>query len=59
MKDRTPQALRERAERALRLASWTSDEASREALNLYAQELIAEADLLEAVHQDHRTDSAA
>ena len=56
---RTPEALRERAERALRLASWTSDDAARDALNLYAQELQAEADLLEMAQQSQRTDHAA
>ena len=59
MKDRNPQALRDQAERALRLASWTSDDAARDALNRYAQELIAEANLLEAAYQDQRSDSAA
>ena len=59
MENRTPQALREQAERALRLASWTSDDEARDALNLYARELLAEAALLEMARQAHRTDNAA
>jgi hypothetical protein len=59
MDNRTPRALRERAERAFRLASWTSDDAARDALNLYAQELLTEADLLETAQQGHRADHAA
>ena len=59
MESRTPKALRDRAERAFRLASWTSDDAARDALNLYAQELLTEADLLEMTQQAEDTDHAA
>jgi len=59
MDKRTPEALRERAERALRLASWTSDDTARDALNLYAQRLLTEADLLEMAEQSDKTEHAA
>ena len=40
--------LREMAERALRLASTTTDQAAHDALMLYAQELLAKVEKLEA-----------
>jgi len=45
--DDNPQFLREKAERALRLASMTGDESARDALVLYGQELLARADMME------------
>jgi hypothetical protein len=44
----TPQSLRERADRAFRLASGTTDASAHDALMLYGQELLAEADRIES-----------
>jgi hypothetical protein len=46
--DDTPQSLRERADRAFRLASGTTDASAHDALMLYGQELLAEADRIES-----------
>jgi hypothetical protein len=47
-----PQAMRERAERAFRLASTTTDDSAHDALILYGQELLAEAERIEAEPKD-------
>ena len=47
-----PQAMRERAERAFRLASTTNDDSAHDALILYGQELLAEAERIEAEPKD-------
>ena len=46
--DDTPQSLRERADRAFRLASGTTDASAHDALMFYGQELLAEADRIES-----------
>jgi len=43
----TPRSLRERADREFRLASGTTDASAHDALVLYGQELLAEADRIE------------
>jgi hypothetical protein len=43
----TPMSLRERADRAFRLASSTTDTSAHDALMLYGQELLAEAERIE------------
>jgi hypothetical protein len=43
----TPQSLRERADRAFRRASSTTDASAHDALMLYGQELLAEAERIE------------
>ena len=44
----TPQALRERAEHAFRLAEGTTDTSAHDALLFYGQELLAEAERIES-----------
>jgi hypothetical protein len=44
----TPQSLRERADRAFRLAGATADTSAHDALMLYGQELLAEAERIES-----------
>jgi len=44
----SPKSLRERAERAFRLASATMDASAHDALMLYGQELLAEAERIES-----------
>lgn len=43
----SPKSLRERAERAFRLASATTDASAHDALMLYGHELMAEAERIE------------
>jgi hypothetical protein len=50
----TPQSLRERADRAFRLAASTADAAAHHALLLYGQGLLAEADRIESVAEESR-----
>ena len=56
----TPESLRQKAEQASRLASMTWDTSTHDALVLYAQELLARAEKMEAaLEQANHRDSAA
>ena len=54
----TPQALREQAQRATRLADWPTDEQTRTILLDFAEELLERAALLEAVMTTERNGPA-